>query len=75
MLLVYSVLWALCGLLIYGWTIADFSREYPGQYRKWDDRYQLRALALFLALVGPIGVVTGLLVCAFRHGWTLRIKD
>lgn len=68
-LLVFPV-WVVCGVLAYGWTFAYMQREYPtiAVEHRADDR----GFALFMAVLGPIGLAVTLTVCGIKHGLKWR---
>ncbi len=63
--------WALCGVLAYGATFAEFEREF--QEIAEECRPQHRAFALYMGCLGPIGLLIACLGSrCFRHGFKWR---
>jgi len=61
------IVWAVCGSISYGFTLAFFQREWPSlaaEKRGDDIRF-----ALFTAVFGPIGLVVTLQNKDWRHGF------
>jgi hypothetical protein len=76
MILAILVVWAICGYVTYGLTLAYFDGEFPAQ--AWNHGPAHRPIARLVALGGPGGLVVAL-CCAFpwRHGlkWTPMTYD
>lgn len=65
--------WVLCGFFAYGRTLAYFQKAFPELANQ--DRETDRNCALIMAFMGPIGLMTGLMLS--RHGfmWRLPPRD
>ena len=69
-LIILAIFWIICGTVDYAIVIAYFQREYPELSK---ERYVEDSLIAVLAFfVGPIGLLSSLLVGFHKHGFKWR---
>ncbi len=68
-----GVVWIACGVLAYGLTFGHFQRRWPGIAKEMRSNH--RALALLLAIVGPLGVFIALTNGSAKHGLKFRSSE
>lgn len=71
--LIVVILWIICGFFAYG-VIKNFWQELYSKSDKKDCyRFDNECICILMALIGPFGLVFGLLV-AFVAKWTMKYK-
>ena len=66
-LIVFLLIWFVCGAVSAGYTFAHYQREYAliaAEDRRFD--FIFAWLAFF---VGPVSLPAALLICGTKHGW------
>lgn len=69
-LIVTLAVWAVCGTLAYGATLAHLQREFPS-VADYDFCGDVKS-SLHAAALGPIGLVTSWAFTSFKHGLMYR---
>ena len=69
-LLSISVIWIVCGIFVYGRTLAFFQGEFPNIAKT--DRKLDRNFALVSAAFGPFGLIV-VLISGANHGYMWRL--
>ena len=68
-----GVIWIVCGVWAYGLTFGHFQRRWPEIAKGMESSH--RALALLLAIVGPLGVFIALTNGSAKHGLKFRSSE
>lgn len=68
-LIIFSVTYASCGALAYGFTLGFFCRKYPSLPDLYDGHVKL---AWLMALSGPLGLIVSGIDQGFSYGLLYR---
>lgn len=69
-LTVLAIVWVLCGVLAYGLNLAYFQRRFE---LLAEERHSIDVInSVLTGIMGPIGLLSTLLVCGFKYGFMWR---
>lgn len=73
MVIAFIVGWAICGVLAFGITVADFWHSFPTLQREPGRFRDIAGFASIYAALGPLGFIIVFLVSGFaKHGLLFR---